>query len=127
MRLANERWARISMGVGTVIMVLVFTSFVTYDIANTTRIIELKPSHKNTLFHLWTRSKLLPDSAASQLLTFFSIDILLSGSASGAVAGSGMLRTLVRSKALPPFLSSLTGTDYRSIFIIHSTAVLLTL
>ena len=123
----KPKWARISMGVGTVIMVLVFTSFVTYDIANTTRILELEPSHKNTLFHLWTRSKLFPDSMASQLLTFFSIGILLSGSASGAVAGSGMLRTLVRSRALPPFLSNPTGTDYRSIFIIHGAAVLLTL
>ena len=39
----KPRWARISMGVGTVIMVLAFTSFVTYDIANTTRILELEP------------------------------------------------------------------------------------
>ena len=115
------------MGVGTVVMVLAFTSFVTYDIANTTRILELEPGHKNTLFYLWTLSKLLPGSFASQLLTFFSIGILLSGSASGAVAGSGMLRTLVRSKALPPSLSNPIGTDYRSIFIIHGTAVLLTL
>ena len=123
----KPRWARIAMGIGTVILVLAFTSVVTYDIANTTRLLELEPSHKNTLFNLWTRSKLLQGSISSQLLTFFSIGILLSGSASGAVAGSGMLRTLVRSKALPPFLSNQTGTDYRSIFIVHGSAALLTL
>ena len=123
----KPRWARIAMGIGTVILVLVFTSVVTYDIANITRLLELEPSHKNTLFSLWTRSKLVEGSISSQLLTFFSIGILLSGSASGAVAGSGMLRTLVRSKALPPFLSNQTGTDYRSIFIIHISATLLTL
>jgi len=123
----KPRWVRISMGIGTVIMVLAFTSLVTYDIANTTKILELEPSHKSTLFHLWTRSKLVPGGVASQLLTFFSVGILLSGSASGAVAGSGMLRTLVRSKALPPFLSNPAGTDYRSIFLVHGAAVLLTL
>ena len=123
----KPRWARIAMGIGTVILVLAFTSVVTYDIANTTRLLELEPSHKNTLFNLWTRSKLLQGSISSQLLTFFGIGILLSGSASGAVAGSGMLRTLVRSKALPPFLSNQTGTDYRSIFIVHGSAALLTL
>ena len=94
------------MGVGTVIMVLVFTSLVTYDIADTTRLLELEPSHKNTLFNLWTRSKLPQGSMASLLLTFFSVGILLSGAASGAVAGSGMLRTLVKSKALPSYLVS---------------------
>jgi len=123
----KPRWARIAMGVGTVIAVLVFTSFVTYDIANTTRILELEPSHKNTLFNLWTRSKLLPGSFATQALTLFSIGILLSGAASGAVAGSGMLRTLVRSKALPPILSNPKGADYRSIFVVHGLAILLTL
>jgi len=123
----KPRWARISMGVGTVIAVLVFTSFVTYDIANTTRILELEPSHKNTLFNLWTRSKLLPGSFIEQALTLFSVGILLSGAASGAVAGSGMLRTLVRSKALPPFLSNPNGTDYRSIFVVHGLAILITL
>ena len=123
----KPRWARIAMGVGTVIAVLVFTSFVTYDIANTTRILELEPSHKNTLFNLWTRSKLLPGSFATQALTLFSIGILLSGAASGAVAGSGMLRTLVRSKALPSILSNPNGVDYRSIFVVHGSAVLLTL
>ena len=123
----KPRWARIAMGIGTVIMVLVFTSIVTYDIASTTKLLELEPSHKNTLFNLWTRSKLVHGSIASQLLTVFSIGVLLSGAASGAVAGSGMLRTLVRSKALPPFLSNQIGTDYRSIFIIHGSAILLTL
>lgn len=123
----KPRWARIAMGVGTVVAVLVFTSFVTYDIANTTRILELEPSHKNTLFNLWTRSKLLPGSFATQALTLFSIGILLSGAASGAVAGSGMLRTLVRSKALPSILSNPNGVDYRSIFVVHGSAVLLTL
>ena len=43
------------------------------------------------------------------------------------VARSGMLRTLVRSKALPPTLSKPKGTVYRSLFIIHGTAMLLTL
>jgi hypothetical protein len=123
----KPRWARIAMGVGTVAAVLLFTSVVTYDIANTTRILELEPSHKNTLFNLWTRSKLLPGSGVSQALTLFSIGILLSGAASGAVAGSGMLRTLVRSRALPSSLSNPKGTDYRSIFIIHGSAIVLTL
>ena len=123
----KPRWARISMGVGTVIAVLAFTSFVTYDIAATTKLLELEPSHKNTLFNLWTRSKLLPGSLSEKLLTLFSIGILLSGAASGAVAGSGMLRTLVRSKALPRILSNPHGTDYRSIFVIHGSAILLTL
>ncbi len=123
----KPEWARIAMGVGTVIAVLVFTSFVTYDIANTTRILELEPSHQNTLFNLWTRSKLLPGSFEAQALTLFSVGILLSGAASGAVAGSGMLRTMVRSKALPPFLSNPNGTDYRSIFVIHGMAILITL
>ncbi len=123
----KPRWARIAMGVGTVVAVLVFTSFVTYDIANTTRILELEPSHKNTLFNLWTRSKLLPGSTLAQGLTIFSVGILLSGAASGAVAGSGMLRTLVRSKALPPFLSNPHGTDYRSIFVVHGCAIFITL
>ncbi|MEN8212309.1 MAG: amino acid permease [Thermodesulfobacteriota bacterium] len=123
----KPRWARIAMGVGTVIAVLVFTSFVTYDIANTTRILELEPSHKNTLFNLWTRSKLLPGSLTAKALTLFSVGILLSGAASGAVAGSGMLRTLVRSRALPAILSNPNGTDYRSIFVVHGSAVFLTL
>lgn len=123
----KPRWARITMGVGTVAAVLLFTSIVTYDIATTTRILELEPSHKNTLFNLWTRSKLIQGSFTAQALTLFSIGILLSGAASGAVAGSGMLRTLVRSKALPPSLSNPRGTDYRSIFIIHASAILLTL
>jgi len=123
----KPQWVRITMGVGTVVLVLVFTSIVTYDIANTTRILQLEPSHKYTLFNLWTRSKLLQDSFASQALTFFSIGILLSGAASGAVAGSGMLRTLVRSKALSPLFSNNIGTDYRSIFIVHGSATLLTL
>lgn len=86
----KPEWARIAMGVGTVVLVLVFTSIVTYDIANVTRILELEPTHKNTLFNLWTRSKLVPGSVVAQALTFFSIGILLSGAASGAVAGSGM-------------------------------------
>ncbi len=123
----KPQWARIAMGVGTVVAVLVFTSFVTYDIANTTRILELEPSHKNTLFNLWTRSKLLPGSFSEQALTLFSVGILLSGAASGAVAGSGMLRTLVRSKALPRVLSNPNGADYRSIFVVHGSAILLTL
>ncbi len=123
----KPRWARIAMGVGTVVAVLAFTSFVTYDIASVTRVLELEPTHKNTLFNLWTRSKLLPGSLGEQALTLFSIGILLSGAASGAVAGSGMLRTLVRSKALPGYLSNPTGTDYRSIFVVHGMAVLLTL
>jgi len=123
----KPRWARIAMGVGTVIAVLVFTSIVTYDIAATTKTLELEPSHKNTLFNLWTRSKLLPGSFVERLLTLFSIGILLSGAASGAVAGSGMLRTLVRSRALPSVLSNPHGTDYRSIFVVHGSAVLLTL
>ena len=119
--------ARIAMGVGTVALVLAFTSIVTYDIANVTRILELEPSHKNTLFNLWTRSKLVEGSFVAQALTFFSVGILLSGAASGAVAGSGMLRTLVRSKALPGVFSSAKGTDYRSIFIVHGSATALTL
>jgi hypothetical protein len=124
----KPRWARITMGVGTVALVLVFTSIVTYDIANTTRILELEPSHKYTLFNLWTRAKLVEGSLASQALTFFSIGILLSGAASGAVAGSGMLRTLVRSRALPPLFSNpARGMDYRSIFIVHGSATILTL
>jgi len=123
----KPRWARIAMGVGTIVAVLVFTSIVTYDIAATTKTLELEPSHKNTLFNLWTRSKLLPGSVIEQLLTLFSIGILLSGAASGAVAGSGMLRTLVRSRALPPILSNPHGTDYRSIFVVHGSAILLTL
>ncbi len=123
----KPRWARIAMGVGTVAAVLTFTSIVTYDIANTTRILELEPSHKNTLFNLWTRSKLLPGTVTGQALTLFSIGILLSGAASGAVAGSGMLRTLVRSKALPSCLSNPSGTDYRSIFVVHGSAMVLTL
>ncbi|MBT3342317.1 MAG: amino acid permease [Gemmatimonadetes bacterium] len=123
----KPEWARIAMGVGTVILVLAFTSVVTYDIANTTRILELEPSHTNTLFNLWTRSKLVEGSLVAQALTFFSIGILLSGAASGAVAGSGMLRTLVKSKALPSDFSQSHGTDYRSIFIVHGLATLLTL
>ncbi len=66
--------------------VLTFTSIVTCDIANTTRIIERKPSHKNTLFNLWTRSK-----------------------------------------ALPSVLSNPHGTDYRSIFVVHGSAMILSL
>jgi len=123
----KPRWARIAMGVGTVILVLGFTSLVTLDIANTTRILELEPSHKNTLFNLWTRSKIVEGSVAAQLLTFFSLGVLLSGAASGAVAGSGMVRTLVRSKGLPPYLSNLVDRDYRSMFIVHGSAVSLTL
>lgn len=123
----KPRWARIAMGVGTVILVLVFTSLVTYDIAYTTKLLELEPGHKNTLFNLWTRAKLHQGSVASLLLTFFSIGILLSGAASGAVAGSGMLRTLVKSKALPTYLCSHEATDYRSIFIVHGSAIVMTL
>jgi hypothetical protein len=89
--------------------------------------LELEPSHKNTLFNLWTRSKIVSGSITAQLLTFFSLGILLSGAASGAVAGSGMVRTLVRSKGLPVFLSNLTGRDYRSMFIVHGSAIILTL
>jgi len=123
----KPKWARIAMGVGTVVMVLGFTCIVTFDIANTTRILELEPTHKNTLFNLWTRSKIVEGSMTAQLLTFFSLGILLSGAASGAVAGSGMVRTLVRSKGLPAFLSNLTGRDYRSMFIVHGSAIFLTL
>ena len=123
----KPQWARIAMGVGTVVLVLVFTSIVTYDIANTTRILELEPSHKNTLFNLWTRSKLPQDSLIAQALTLFSVGILLSGAASGAVAGSGMLRTLVKSRALPGLFSKPTGTDYRSIFIVHGSATVVAL
>ena len=123
----KPRWARIAMGVGTVVAVLTFTSIVTYDIAATTKILELEPSHKNTLFNLWTRSKILPGSSIEIFLTLFSVGILLSGAASGAVAGSGMLRTLVRSRALPQYLSNPVGHDYRSIFIVHGSAILLTL
>jgi hypothetical protein len=123
----KPQWVRITMGVGTVIAVLIFTSIVTYDIASTTELLELEPSHKYTLFNLWTRSKLLPGGLASEALTIFSIGILLSGAASGAVAGSGMLRTLVKSKALPTVLSNPKGTDYRSIFIVHGSAILVTL
>ena len=123
----KPKWARITMGIGTVFAVLVFTSIVTYDIASTTKLLELEPSHKNTLFNLWTRSKLLPGSGIATALTLFSVGILLSGAASGAVAGSGMLRTLVRSRALPTALSNPHGTDYRSIFIIHGSAIVLTL
>ncbi len=123
----KPRWARITMGIGTVIAVLAFTCVVTYDIASTTALLELEPSHKNTLFNLWTRSKLLPGSMAAQALILFSVGILLSGAACGAVAGSGMLRTLVRSRALPAAMSKSRGTDYRSIFIIHGSAIVLTL
>ncbi len=38
-----------------------------------------------------------------------------------------MLRTLVRSKALPAYLSNPHETDYRSIFVVHGTAMILTL
>ena len=38
-----------------------------------------------------------------------------------------MLRTLVKSRALPAHLSSPNGTDYRSIFVVHGAAILLTL
>jgi hypothetical protein len=123
----KPKWARIAMGVGTVILVFVFTSIVTFDIAYTTKILELEPSHKNTLFNLWTRSKIVEGSIIEQLLTFFSLGVLLSGAASGAVAGSGMVRTLVRSKGLPVLLSNLTGRDYRSMFLVHGSAVILTL
>jgi len=123
----KPKWARVAMGVGTVVMVLAFTSIVTFDIANTTRILELAPTHNNTLFHLWTCSKIVEGSVTARLLTFFSLGVLLSGAASGAVAGSGMLRTLVRSKGLPTFLSNLTGRDYRSMFIVHGFAIFLTL
>ncbi|MBW2458426.1 MAG: amino acid permease [Deltaproteobacteria bacterium] len=123
----KPQWVRITMGVGTVVAVLIFTSFVTYDIASTTQLLELEPTHQHTLFNLWTRSKLLPGGLASEALTIFSIGILLSGAASGAVAGSGMLRTLVKSKALPAALSNPKGTDYRSIFIVHGLAILVTL
>jgi hypothetical protein len=123
----KPKWARIAMGVGTIILVFVFTSIVTFDIAYTTKILELEPSHKNTLFNLWTRSKIVEGSIIEQLLTFFSLGILLSGAASGAVAGSGMVRTLVRSKGLPLLLSNLTGRDYRSMFLVHGFAVILTL
>jgi len=123
----KPRWVRITMGVGTVVAVLIFTSLVTYDIATTTKLLELEPSHKNTLFDLWTRSKLMPGSQAFQALTIFSVGILLSGAASGAVAGSGMLRTLVWSRALPAYFSNPKGKDYRSIFIVHGAAILLTL
>jgi len=123
----KPKWARIAMGVGTVILVFVFTSIVTLDIAYTTKILELEPSHKSTLFNLWTRSKIVEGSIIEQLLTFFSLGILLSGAASGAVAGSGMVRTLVRSKGLPASLSNLTGRDYRSMFLVHGSAIILTL
>lgn len=64
---------------------------------------------------------------SKQLLALFSVGILLSGAASGAVAGSGMLRTLVKSRALPQILINLVGVDYRSIFVVHGLAFLLTL
>lgn len=99
-----------------------FTSIVTIDIASTTAQLELEPGHKNTLFNLWTRTKLPPGSLLAQALTLFSVGILLSGAASGAVAGSGMLRTLVRSRAVPIRMSNPRGTDYTSIFIIHGSA-----
>lgn len=41
----KPRWARIAMGIGTVMMVFAFTSVVTFDIANTTRILELQLKH----------------------------------------------------------------------------------
>ena len=69
----------------------------------------------------------MPGSLVSQALTLFSVGILLSGAASGAVAGSGMLRTLVKSRAMPASFSNPKGTDYRSIFIIHGSAIMLTL
>ena len=38
-----------------------------------------------------------------------------------------MLRTLVRSKALPAGLSTQSGPDYRSILVVHGSATVLTL
>jgi len=50
----KPRWARVAMGVGTVVMVLVFTSMVTYDIANTTRLLELQ--YRNSVVRSRQRS-----------------------------------------------------------------------
>lgn len=38
-----------------------------------------------------------------------------------------MLRTLVKSKAMPPYLCNQKTTDYRSIFIVHGSAIVVKL
>lgn len=114
-----------AMGVGTIIVVLLFTSFVTYDIASTAASLTMQPDHHHTLFSLWTRAK-LGDGPLLQLLSLSSISILLSGAASGATAGGGMVHVLVKSKILPKWFTHVDNehNDYKAMLVVHTVALL---
>lgn len=119
----KPKYARIAMGVGTIIVVLLFTGVVTLNISTVTQSLKLQPSHENTLFSLWTRSKLNPGTTLS-MLTLFSIGILLSGSASGATAGGGMVHVLVKANILPKSFTHIDNehNDYKGMLIVHALA-----
>lgn len=124
----KPKYARIAMGVGTILVVLLFTSFVTYDIASTAANLSMQPDHHHTLFSLWTSAK-LGDGLLMNMLSFASIGILLSGAASGATAGGGMIHVLVKSKILPKSFTHIDEehNDYKAILIVHTIALFITL
>lgn len=119
----KPEYARVAMGVGTIILVLIFTSFVTYNIASITELLKLAPDHQNTLFSLWTRVK-ISSPIFLFLLGFFSTGILLSGAASGANAGGGLVHVLVKARILPKVFTHIDNqhNDYKAMLIVHTLA-----
>lgn len=119
----KPEYARVAMGVGTIILVLLFTSIVTYNISGVTKALELEPSHSATLFYLWTRVKVASPILLT-LLSLFSAGILLSGSASGATAGGGLIHVLVKARSLPKSFTHIDNehNDYKAMLIIHAIA-----
>lgn len=119
----RPKYARIAMGVGTIFVVLLFTSIVSLNIAQATTVFQLLPNHHNTLFSLWVQTKLDP-GLFTQLLSVFSVGILLAGSASGATAGGGLIHVLVKAKILPTTFTHIDKqhNDYKAILIIHVLA-----
>jgi hypothetical protein len=119
----KPKYARIAMGVGTIITVLIFTTIITINIAQIAQIFKLQPDHSNTLFAMWTALK-TNNSFLLAVLAFFSTGILLSGSASGATAGGGLVHVLVRTKILPKSFTHVDKehNDYKAMLIVHSIA-----
>ncbi len=117
---------RIAMGIGTILAVLIFTSIVTFNIASVTQSMNLQPNHEHTLISLWTDIK-LEKGLIRDLLTLSGIGILLSGCASGATAGGGMLHVLIKSKILPKELTHVDNehNDFRAMMIIHAIAAVI--
>jgi hypothetical protein len=122
----KPKFVRIAMGVGTIIAVLIFTSIVTYNISVVTQQLNLKPNEDHTLISLWTDVK-LQKGIIRDLLTLSGIGILLSGAASGATAGGGLLHVLVKSGILPKKVTHIDEehNDFKAMMIIHLIALVI--